>query len=536
MIFATEGSVVSAGLKNLDDSIVHARRLREHYLGDPHRPGYHLMVPEGMHAPVDPNAALFWNGRYHLCYIYQHEGRHCWGHVSSLDLVHWRHHLPALVPDSEDGPGDGIFSGGAFADPQGRAVISYWKYSSRSGFAIATSTDENLDTWTKHPGNPLILEAPGQRGIARVAGPDGAECIVSGADPSAIWMRDGRYYVLTGNLKVMETEGLQKNNPECQGDTLFLFESDDLTHWRYLHAFYRSDRRWTDANEDCMCPDFFPLPASPEGGAATDKHMLLFISHNHGCQYYIGEYRDDRFFPEQHGRMSWRDREFFAPESLADARGRRIMWAWIINPRGPGQPLDKPEGAAQAAAGWAGEMSLPRVLWLGEDGTLRIRPAPELEALRHRPVELEERTIPAGARILLDEPRGRSIEIEAEFEIGKVTRVGIEVCGSEDGHETTPIYYDAAEGTLNMDTRASGPLQGTRIVESAPLSLPAGEPLRLRVFVDKCIVEVFANDRLAIARHVFPSAESGAVRLFAEGGEARLRSMRAWQMMPSNPW
>ena len=80
----------------LNHMITHARILREIYLQDPHRPGYHFVVPEGVHAPVDPNGALFWNGRYHLCYIYQHEGKHYWGHISSVDLLHWRHHPPAL--------------------------------------------------------------------------------------------------------------------------------------------------------------------------------------------------------------------------------------------------------------------------------------------------------------------------------------------------------------------------------------------------------------------------------------------------------
>ncbi len=523
-------------MSNIESAIVHARMLREHYLRDPHRPGYHLIVPEGMHSPVDPNGAIFWNGRYHLFYIYQHEQRHYWGHVSSLDLVHWRHHLPALAPDPDDGAGDGIFSGGAFADPQGRAVITYWKFSPKSGLGIATSTDENLDFWTKHPGNPLIPELPGRRGVALVTTPEGAERFASGADPSAVWMRDGRYYVATGNLIVMHEEGVKKNNPAYQGDTLYLFESDDLTRWRFLGEFYKSDRRWTAADEDCMCPDFFPLPGSPEGGPATDKHMLLFISHNHGCQYYIGDYTGRRFEPRAHGRMSWKDREFFAPESLADPKGRRIMWAWLINPRGPRSPSESPESAAQAAAGWSGEMSLPRVLWLGEDGTLRMRPVPELEVLRYRGIEWPSRDLPGGQRCPLEKLSGRSLEVEAEFELGTAQRVGIEVCCAMDGPECTPIFYDAAEGTLNVDTRHSGPLQGTRLIESAPLRLPPAEPLRLRVFVDRCIVEVFANDRQAIARHIFPSAESGTVRLFADGGSARLLSLRTWHMMPSNPW
>ena len=59
---------------NLKQVTEQARELREHFLRERHRPGYHFIVPEGVHAPVDPNGALFYNGRYHLCYIYQHQG------------------------------------------------------------------------------------------------------------------------------------------------------------------------------------------------------------------------------------------------------------------------------------------------------------------------------------------------------------------------------------------------------------------------------------------------------------------------------
>ena len=74
------------------------------------------------------------------------------------------------------------------------------------------------------------------------------------------------------------------------------------------------------------------------------------------------------------------------------------------------------------------------------------------------------------------------------------------------------------------------------MVESAPFALREGEPLELRVFVDKSFVEVFANDRQAVCRRIYPTLpDSLGVRLFAEGGQAHVAQLRAWQMMPSNP-
>ena len=90
--------------------IENTRRLRGILLRDRHRPAFHITTPEGVCAPFDPNGALFWKGQYHLMYIIQTEKGHCWAHISSNDLVHWRHHPLALEPGGAD---NCIFSGGA---------------------------------------------------------------------------------------------------------------------------------------------------------------------------------------------------------------------------------------------------------------------------------------------------------------------------------------------------------------------------------------------------------------------------------------
>ncbi len=119
-------------------TIAAARSLRHHLLADPYRPGYHFVVPEDFARPADPNGALFWNGRYHLHYIYQEQGVHFWGHVSSLDLLHWRHHPPSLFPTA-DSPETGIFSGNAFINKRGEATILY--HGVKAGNSIATSSE-----------------------------------------------------------------------------------------------------------------------------------------------------------------------------------------------------------------------------------------------------------------------------------------------------------------------------------------------------------------------------------------------------------
>ncbi|MFH1267918.1 MAG: LamG-like jellyroll fold domain-containing protein [Planctomycetota bacterium] len=141
------------------DLIADTRALRARLLADPQRPRHHFVSPEGVCHPFDPNGAISWKGRYHLMYIFQNEKGHCWGHVSSTDLLHWRHHPPALEPGEGDA---GIFSGGASLDKNGVPTITYRGLGNPRGICIATSTDDLIETWTKSPHNPVIREtAPG---------------------------------------------------------------------------------------------------------------------------------------------------------------------------------------------------------------------------------------------------------------------------------------------------------------------------------------------------------------------------------------
>ena len=62
----------SLGLMEVgDEAAKNARAVRERILNDPHRPGYHVVSPEGVAMPFDPNGAVYWQGRYHLFYIFQ---------------------------------------------------------------------------------------------------------------------------------------------------------------------------------------------------------------------------------------------------------------------------------------------------------------------------------------------------------------------------------------------------------------------------------------------------------------------------------
>ena len=476
--------------------IADARALRARLLADPQRPRYHFVSPEGVCMPFDPNGAIFWKGRYHLMYIVQHGG-HCWGHAVSNDLLHWTILPLALVPGNGD---QGIFSGGAFVNKDGRPTIIY--HGCGVGNCIAIAKDDGLTEWEKLPSNPIVPSP--KKG-------DPGEGKYSSWDPHG-WREGDTYYAIFG------------------GGTPTLFKSGDLKKWEFQGPFI-TDRKWINGR-DASCPDFFPL---------GDRHVFLFIAHDMGVQYCIGRWEKEKFTPERHGMMTWSGGRFFAPETLLDGKGRRILWGWVCEARQRG---------AQEAAGWGGVMSLPRVLSLAEDRTLRIEPIEELQRLRTNPRRHADLALD-GDRPLGD-IKGDCLELALEIEPGSAKQVGLKVRRSPGGEEETVISYDPAARTLSLDVTKSSLSKDVRYgwpspfnvtggaderVQKAPLELREGEPLKLRVFLDRSIVEVFANGRQCVTQRIYPSRDDAlGVSLFSQGGRAKAKSLDAWDMAATNPW
>ena len=494
-----------------------ARELRVKYLNDPHRPTWHFMAPEGVCFPFDPQGCVFWRGKYHLFYALQVKGKGSWGHASSIDLVHWVHHPVPLTIEPGD-PEAHVFAGGSLINLAGVPTMVY--HGLHSGTCIATSNDDDLVRWTKSPQNPVIRqpqEGDPNHGRYHVWDTCG-------------WVKDGMYYSISGDHP--------DRAPATDGDIAYLFRSRDLVNWEYMHPFYKSNRRWTPADEDCSCPDFFPL---------GNKHVLMFISHTQGTQYYIGRYEDDRFHPESHGKMNWPGGPVFAQDSLVDDKGRRIMWAWACETR---------EAETQRASGWSGVMTMPRVLSLADDGTMLINPPEELAKLRMNPRIKEHLTVPAGSDVTLNDIAGNSLELELEVDLREASEFGIKIACAPTGAEETIIVCDVAASVLKIDTTKSSlsndifqPFpypqaayfpkkvrQSKDIrIQEAPFQIPTGESLNLHIFLDHSILEVFANGRQCVTQRIYPArADSKQVRLFCKGSAVTVRSLRAWDMAPAN--
>jgi beta-fructofuranosidase len=72
-------------------------------------------------------------------------------------------------------------------------------------------------------------------------------------------------------------------------------------------------------------------------------------------------------------------------------------------------------------------------------------------------------------------------------------------------------------------------------VQAAPLALGPDEPLQLRVFIDRSILEVYANGRQCVTQRIYPTrADSLGVALFSQRGATSVLSLDAWDVTPTN--
>jgi beta-fructofuranosidase len=67
--------------------------------------------------------------------------------------------------------------------------------------------------------------------------------------------------------------------------------------------------------------------------------------------------------------------------------------------------------------------------------------------------------------------------------------------------------------------------------ETAPFLLNPDEPVKLRIFIDKSVVEIFVNGKQCVAMRVYPGrADSAGVSILSHSQDAELTSLEAWQM------
>jgi beta-fructofuranosidase len=444
---------------------------------DPARPIYHF------HPPAfwmnDPNGPVYHQGYYHLFYQLNPYGdtwgHMHWGHARSRDLVHWQPLPIALWPSDERGE-EQVFSGCCVINPKGQPMIFYTSIARNKPaetFAEqwAALGDKNLVVWQKYPGNPVLSEEL-----------HGKTKVYDWRDPFIFQEKGAYYMVLGGNLN-------QRKGGQAIVN-LYRAENDQLTRWRYLGVLFTHPDPKVPNIE---CPNFFKL---------GDRWVLIVSPHG-PVEYFVGDFDLKTFkFNARFRSLVDRGGNFYAPNSLLDHHGRRIMWGWING--------FKPDH------GWNGCLTVPRVLSLGANDELLQKPAPELKKLRTDHFRLADFRLENTTRELSG-PKGDCLEIYADIELLDATAFELLLRRSADGTRSIPIRFSGTE----LEIAGS---------KAAFTLLPAEKTLKLDVLLDKSVVEVFANNRACFSRVIDPGTNDLAVAVSASGGTARIRSFHSWTM------
>lgn len=486
-------------------------------LYDRHRPQYHVSPPA--YWMNEPHAPIYFAGKYHLFYQHNPLGpffHHIhWGHWVSDDMVHWRDLPIALAPEKDGLAPDGIWSGSAAYDAYGLPVLFFTagndSASPNQSVALARSTyaqdgDSDLVHWVKHP-QPLIVQKPGMGVFGDFRDP-------------FVWRDDdGCWYALVGS-------GI-----EGEGGAALAFASRDMLNWTYRGPFFKADiQRFPYLGPIWELPVLLPLGADKQG---VSKHLLLVSPVGPGADvevfYWIGQLDKQSlaFLPDQEEPqlIDLGDFHFTGPSGMVDPRtGRSIVFTIAQGDRTP---------ELEYQSGWAHNGGLPLSVYLREDGRLGIEPIQELQALRgDKRLSLRDRPL-ADVNAQLREIQGDMLEIVLEFEPDSARQYGIKLRRTPDGQEETLLYYDAKQSMLLVDrTKATlhpgergGGIQGGR------LEL-AGEHLKLHLYLDRSMVEAYANGLKSLTTRVYPSRKDALGLELWGDGDLMIRSLEVWDMQP----
>ena len=493
---------------------------------DPYRPIYHFVSPES--TLNDPNGLCYWQGNWHMFYqgYPPEDRRQHWGHAVSRDLIHWKDLPYAIYPSPERA----VYSGTTLVEDN-RVIAMY--HGTQVGNMVATSSDPLLLNWEK---------TTKDRAAIPLLSSSGFPTPYTIFDPS-IWKKDGVYYALSAGRVPQGTEG--KKFP-----TTYLFRSTDLVNWQYLHEFVEEDR-FTLIGDDYACPYFWPI---------GDRYILPFFSHMSGGQYLIGDYdtKRDKFIVANHGKFNFGPASpsgVHAPSATPDGKGGVI----IIFNMNPGKPTGE----------WNQIMTLPRKLTLVGRDDIRQEPAGDIQSLRYDRQEVKAMKLPANKEVVLKTIKGNAIELILEVDVKDAPALELNVLRSPGREEYTKIVFYKSRGfgagrdyrfgevervvtpgekfyapnpAAQQQTRVSlisiesayaslHPDVRPRAPETAPVFISNDETLKLRVFIDKSVVEVFVNGKQVVAVRVYPSRkDSLGVSLRSQGKDSELKSLEAWQM------
>jgi len=456
------------------------------------RPQIHITPPKGY--LNDPNGLVFFNDEYHVFYqLYPHgvEGaieKH-WAHAVSTDLVRFKQRGNALSPDKYGS----IWSGSCIVDehnvsglfdsaPQKRGILAYYTSTGMTDISIQRQcmaySFDGCNFIKYNDGRPIIEQAddPANDNDFR--------------DPKVFWYERGKRFLMV-----------------TAGGPLRIFSSYNLIDWKA--ESYDKDIR-------TECPDLFCLKIDGQ-----EKWILS------GCGewYMLGDLieRDDKikFLPDTGERLPFNfGSDKYASQVFSNKGERIIKIDWVCG------NFNAPEYAKLHDNIFVGALSLPYELSLIKVGgkiKLIQKPIAELASLRNITKKIDKLMINSESIEFPLSNFDDCYELVIDIDTGTAERTGIKIHSDGQKHFTS-IAYDKALKKLIIDRANSYPdlapfYNKTYLSECFEL---CDNILKLHVFVDGPIVEVFTQDGLQVATVLSYSKldTQKKIEFFADNGNA----------------
>ena len=462
------------------------------------RPKYHILPAANW--TNETHGLIYYKGKYHI--FNQKNASNLalrqinWGHFSSPDLINWTELKPALTPQKGYDE-NGIWSGHVVIDDQGVPMISYTAGGNETSIAIAFPRDSSLAEWIKYDKNPVISGHP--NGFSRTDMRD-----------TYVFKEVDKWYMVVGY-------GIKKEGQEC--GALLLYSSPDLKSWKFLHTLFEGNPAVDNSGI------FWEMPVFRKIG---DKYLLLINKVPHQdvparALYWIGNFNDERFVPDDPLPKNLEViNRLLSPSVARDKDGQ--LTAIAIIP-------DEVSADAGYQKGWSHLYSIPRI-WNLSSGRLHQLPHPALKALRSGAGDRFDELISSG------QPKkvfaGQQYELLAEITAEKANKFGFILHSNPDGSEFSRIYYDAESKQIVVDQSQSSKKQGIPLtIKKDSLDLNLSKPVKLHLFVDGSVVELFINDEHALTTRIFPlSKQSDVAEVFSQGGNIKIKGT-VWKLNPA---
>lgn len=487
--------------ENAPDLDIPASRFADDIL----RPRFHGMPAAGW--TNECHGMYYSDGRYHLFFQKNADGpfmaRLHWGHISSENLYDWREEKIALAP------GDwydikGCWSGCVFSDEAitgGDPNILYTAVDyGKAMIAQASPESPSLQNWTKSPANPIINGRP--NGLSD-----------DFRDPYFFRKGNDAYIIVGSSKNGIGTTTLHKYDPDTKrwsnnGDLFFsgTSASRDGSFWEMPNITQMPDGKWL-------------FTATPLG-TAQGVHTL----------YWTGDITDNgQFMPDANSSMprlvEMNSRDGFGLLSPTIYRqGNKTIALGIVPDKLPAQ--------TNWRLGWAHCYSLPREWAISDNGLLTQKPFEGLTGLRSSTM-FSRNDFELNSVLDIAPVSGREVELYGTFEVGN-SEFGFNIFKS--GNSEGKIYYNPASGEVTADFSNLARLINDNGVYDGiyhctlPEKPKTGDILKLNVFIDHSILDIFVNDKWATSIRVFPTdSNADGIELFSNG-RVKVKDLKAWKL------